>query len=427
MPTRNDTAVAVEPRSRARRLVSGLGWWDALATPGTGRMLALNALIDSAGTGLAAVSLPVYLLRVVHLSPSEFALVLAAGGVAELAMSVPAGSLAGRLGLWRYAIATRWSRAVLYAVFAFTTSMWLLLALSVTIGALRAAGNGLNQSMTAEVVGPEQRGDTLAVTRAVRNLGYLVSGALGVLVLAAPSDVPLRMALVANGLSFVVGALLLMRIRPRTGSAAGDPRAVGRRMDFSVLRDVRYLGLIACAAVFASTVRVLDVALPLFVLREAGVPLGIVAGIVTLNTLLVVMLQHRFSRWVTDPPSALRALRWSALSLAAMAVVLALLPGRPAAVVAVGLTLAGLLLTIGELTESPAWWTLSFSFAPAGRSSEYLAAFDLNYALLNILGPPLLIVVVEHGTAGWLGYACAVAAATQLAHLWARRRPTAGG
>src|SRR4051794_25375898 len=228
--------------STAARALAHLGWWGALTTPGTGRVLAVNALLDSAGTGLAAVVLPFFLLRVAALPTAAFAVMLTAGGIAELAAAVPAGSLAARFGPWRYAIATRLGRAAGYAAFAFCGSVWALLALSIVIGVLRAGGNGLNQSLTAAVVGPGERGSTLAVIRAVRNLGYLAAGALAALLLATGSDVLLRAALLLNALSFLAGALLLRWIQPARGRVEVRPP-----VDFAVLRDARFLGLILSA------------------------------------------------------------------------------------------------------------------------------------------------------------------------------------
>jgi MFS family permease len=339
---------------------------------------------------------------------------MTAGGAAELCAAVPAGALAGRFGLWRYATLTRVGRFAAYTTMAFWASWWPLLALSVVVGLLRAGGNGLNQSMTAAVTTPEERIPLLATTRSVRNIGYTVSGGLCALVLATGSPLLLRLALVANGLSFLGCALLLSSIRVAAAPAARTS------LDFSVLRDGRYAALIGAAAVFATTFTVLTVALPLLVVR-VGVPAFVVPVVVTLNTVLVVLLQNRFARRTTDVPSGLRALRRSAVFLVAMALLLAVVPARPAALAVAVIAVAGLVLTFAEMTESPAWWALSYELAPPGRSDEYLAAFDVNYAALAIAGPPLLVLVVERGAAGWLGYAAVVLAALAVTHIVLRK------
>src|SRR5437764_13718401 len=60
------------------RLLSSMGWWTALAAQGKQRILGINALVDAAGTGLAAVCLPFFGIVVVHMTPGQFALALSA-------------------------------------------------------------------------------------------------------------------------------------------------------------------------------------------------------------------------------------------------------------------------------------------------------------------------------------------------------------
>jgi hypothetical protein len=80
------------------------------------------------------------------------------------------------------------------------------------------------------------------------------------------------------------------------------------------------------------------------------------------------------------------------------------------------------MLTLAEMTESPAWWTLAFEMAPRDLSNEYLAAFDLNEAVLNILGPPLMAFIVGAGTIGWVGYAVVLAGAGVLTQILVKAR-----
>jgi hypothetical protein len=84
---------------------------------------------------------------------------------------------------------------------------------------------------------------------------------------------------------------------------------------------------------------------------------------------------------------------------------------------AVLVIVAGVFLTLGELTEQPAWWNLSYAAAPVNRRTEYLAAFDVNLGLMNIAGPPALLAASHAGAWGWLAICAALAIA--LAVTWA--------
>ena len=77
---------------------------------------------------------------------------------------------------------------------------------------------------------------------------------------------------------------------------------------------------------------------------------------------------------------------------------------------------------IGELLESPSWWTVSFELAPAGRRNEYLAAFDLSWALVAIAGPAAMAGIVALGSAGWVLYGLVLLLAAAGGTVLIRRR-----
>ncbi len=226
----------------------------------------------------------------------------------------------------------------------------------------------------------------------------------------------LRLALLANGASFVAGAVCLTRLR------LGSPPQAPGGTDWSVLRDLEYFGLIACAAVFGSSLVVLDVGLPLLVLRHPRIPAWTVAVVVVINTLLVVAVQYRFSKQINQVGTAIRAVRASAVAFWVMAVILALAPSVSPWLAVIMLLTAAVALTCGELLESPSWWTLSYELAPAGRKNEYLAAFDLSWALIAIAGPAAMAGIVALGAAGWLLYSLILAIAAAAGTWLARRR-----
>lgn len=157
-------------------------------------------------------------------------------------------------------------------------------------------------------------------------------------------------------------------------------------------------------------------------MRYSQLPSWTTGCVLLINTVLVVVFQVRFSSRLDSVDRAVRAIRRSALAFAAMAGLLAL-TAHASALVAVGLVgIAALALTLGELLESPSWWTLSMLLAPAERKNEYLAAFDLCWALVGIAGPTLMTVVVSSGSAGWIGYGVVLLGAAGLGGMLATRR-----
>lgn len=405
-----------------RRLLGALGWWEVLISRGPSRLLALNSLVDASGTGLALVCLPFYAIRVGHLSAAELGAVLSVGGVCELIAAVPNGAAASRFGVRRFIVTAKLVQAAAYVGLALTSGIVPMLLLAAVAGASRAGSSGLGQSLTAAVLGEEGRATTLGAVRALRNVGYLLAAALGSWLLAVGGSAPLRLALIVNAASFLLGALWIGRLRLLRSEVL-----LPKRTDWSVLRDVEYLGLITCAAVFGSSLVVLTVGLPLWVLRHPQVPSWTTGCVVLFNTVLVVIFQVRFSSRIDTVDRAVRAIWRSSLAFAAMAGMLALTAHAPAFLAVVLIGIAALSLTLGELLESPSWWTLSMLLAPGDRKNEYLAAFDLCWALVGIGGPTLMAVVVSAGSAGWVGYGVVLLTAAVGARVLVRRRTERNG
>lgn len=390
--------------SSVRSLVRSVGWWDAFASAGPIRILAINAVIDSTGTGLALVCLPFFAVRVAGLNVRQFALALSTAGICELLAAIPNGAAASRLGIKNFNVLARIVQALAYTLLAFSRGFAMLLPAAALAAIARAGGNGLGQTLTAAAVG-EQRSAALGAIRALRNIGYLLSGLLSTIVLATRSDTGLRLCLLANALSFLAGAYLIARLKLAT-SAAGQPAA--NKASWLVLRDAQYFGLIAVAGVFTSSLSVLTIGLPLWTLRHHNIPAWTVATVVMINTLLVVVFQFRFSLRLKAIPSAIRGIGYSSLAFVAMAVIIAVTARASTWLAIPLLLLAAISLTVGELLESPSWWTLSFELAPAEHRNEYMAAFDLSGASMTIVGPLAMAGIVAIGAPGWLVYAAAM-------------------
>ncbi|MEK8227359.1 hypothetical protein NKG05_16575 [Oerskovia sp. M15] len=120
---------------------------------------------------------------------------------------------------------------------------------------------------------------------------------------------------------------------------------------------------------------------------------------------MAVALQVVFSRGVDGINPATTALRRGGLSLALSAVAFGLMDVTSIPVAVALLVLGTVLLTFAELWQSAGGWELSFRLARADRRTVDLAAFNVGISVQGIFGPPLLVLVVAGGPAGWLGLA----------------------
>src|SRR5206468_10861209 len=71
------------------------------------------------------------------------------------------------------------------------------------------------------------------------------------------------------------------------------------------------------------------------------------------------------------------------------------------------LVLGMIFMSLGEIWQSAAGWTLSYTFAPAAHRVQYLAIFGVSGLLAqDVFGPFLLGgVMIDVGRLGWLALA----------------------
>jgi MFS family permease len=414
----------VSDRTLLGRVVRSLGWWSVIRQGGPGRTLSIVALTDAFGTALFAGTVAILLTTTTRLTVSQIGLGLSIGGLAGILAAVPAGALGDQLGPKQFLVAAAIGSALGYALYPTAHS---LLALSVFASwvAICAAGVWPAQQALLGTLLPEaERVTVIASTRAVRNIGYAVAGLTVSVMLMIGGTGALWAAAGLNALTFALAAVLIARL-PATPPA---PRH-GERRYAAGLRNLRYVLLMVLSTVYALTLVLLDVGIPLWIVTRTGAPRAVAGIVLTVNTVLVVLLQVRVAKGIDTPAAAVRGLRRATGCFALAFGCIALAGPVPAVLATVAILGGAVLLTFGEMLESSSWWTVSYELAPAASRTEHLAVFSLNYPLAATIGPALITTVIAHGWVGWcaltLLFVVAGLAATPLVRAIERTRAPA--
>ncbi|EGG48663.1 membrane transport protein [Streptomyces griseoaurantiacus M045] len=365
-----------------------------------GRAFALVALLDSVGTGFYLAGSTLFFVRVIGLSDAQVGLGLAATGLTAFLATVPLGVLTDRWGARRMLMVYQLWRAVWFAVLAFVHGPIAFVLVSALLGLVERAVSPASQAVVSVAVPGKDRTRTMATMRSVRNIGFSLGAVLTTPLLATGSTAAYRTIVLADAASFVLAVVLLARLRVETA-----PPPV-RRGGLSFLRgfgDRRYLALTAVSCVLAVHMSVLAVALPLWTVRETDAPDALVPVLVVLNTVLAVVFQVPLAKGAEREDGGSRAMRLAGLALIGSCAVFAAAAAPLGAVLACAVLLAAtVLLTAGELWHSIGAWELSYKYAPEHRKAEYLSIFALGNSVQDVLGPPLItVVVLGWGGAGW--------------------------
>lgn len=377
-------------------------WILDLAVRGPRGLLAWQALISSVGIFLANALMALYLVGPAHLRDRAAALTLVASAALCLAATPPAGKVIRAFGARRFAIASCLSRGVLFLVLPMSGARAWTIGVVLLIGLCEAAAFSVYQLIIAEAVGEARRTEALAVRRTLGNVGFTGAGILVGLVVGLGSHLAYASAFVAAGIALIGSSLFIAQL-PQTARRNLEPEGTSKHAR-RALRDLRFLGLIGAASVMATSLNLLTVGVPLWVVRNTDAPASIVGLLLTINTVLVVLFQVRLSHSSGSWGGARLAVIRAGVLFAVSVVLVALAGWLPGWAAAATLVLAAVIAAIAEMWDSAGWWTISYQYPRTVERPDYLAAFDVVTPAVNIAGPPLMIAIVARGTLGWLGY-----------------------
>lgn len=188
------------------------------------------------------------------------------------------------------------------------------------------------------------------------------------------------------------------------GQAAGVQGSPRKRPRLRPPRvDRAYLLLTVFNGLLSVQVGVLEVGVPLWIVRSGDAPRFVISVLMAVNTLMVIFLQVRAGRGVETPRQGVRACLRSGALLAAACLLFALAHGisRP---LATTILLVGIVVfTFGEILSSAGGWALSFGLANPKNTGEYLGVFNSGVAAGRLLSPVLITsTAIRFGMTGWL-------------------------
>ncbi|MEV4560298.1 MFS transporter [Kitasatospora sp. NPDC049285] len=375
------------------------------------RRLSVITLINTAGNGLSMTLGVLFFTRVLGFGVAEVGVVLTVAGACGVAASVPAGRASDRFGPKPVLIALLLVQAVCAAGYVLVHRLAAFAVLACLLAVADRGGAAVRGALFAEVLPVDGRVAGRAYLRSVTNVGISVGTVLAALVLQADTRGAYLAALLADAATYAVIAvlyLLLVPVAPRTAAQAAQA-ASGPN---PALRDRRFLALTGLNAVITLQFVMIEVGVPLWVVRETDAPRWMVAGALLVNTALVIVLQVRATRGTEESAAAARVFRRGALLVAAACLVLALAAGLPgwaaALVVAGGVGLQAL----GEVYSQAGAWALSYDLAREDAHGAYQGVFNTGMSGALMLGPVLITSgVIAHGLPGWALLAAVFAAA----------------
>ncbi len=385
------------------------------------RDLVYQCVISAFATGSFLTGTAVYFTKIVGLTGAQVGLGLSIAAIFTVALQIPMGRLADRVGaksLWAVASAVE---AALYFAWPLIGGMLTFVAMLSVLAVFETASRNTSNVYRIAVFPRDVRVRALAYLRAARNVGYtLGAGASGValgLGLGAVRFIPF----VTAGL-LVLNALMIAMVLPAidgkfpTRTPGDDVSAAPQAW-----RNPGFVVLGACNGVLHSNQVLLNVVVPLWLVERTEAPPVLLAWLFGTNTVLVVALQVRASRVADSVNGSLRAVRWSGYAFLVSCALLAVTHETVGWILIVLIWVGHITITGAELWQSAAEWSFTSELSDHRRLGDYQGVWGIGRQIDVIISPTLYTyLALQVGTAGWLVIAAIGMTAAAVAHPAAR-------
>jgi MFS family permease len=353
-----------------------------------------------------------YLVTVREFASAEVGLILTVGGVIAVAFSVPLGHFGNGSKARTAATISLAVQGLATTAYVFVPNFAGLLAVACAYSLAESASTSSRAVLVAGLAPSSQRTAVRARLRAVTNAGSAVGAGVASLTMAADSDAVWTVAMMANGVCLLAGGVTILAAVPKTPEVAAPARA--RR--WAVLYDRRYAALSAVNVLLVMNAGILTVGLPVWFATALDTPKSVFGVLVIANTVMVVLLQTRFARGVTDTQTALRGFRWCGLLLAGCCLVFATSDAVSGWWSILALAIGVVIHGAGEMIYSAASWQLSYDLAPDHAQGQYQGMFTMSSQLGMSMAPFFLAAFISGlGVTGWFAVATVMVAAGLLA------------
>ncbi len=234
-------------------------------------------------------------------------------------------------------------------------------------------------AMVADLVPADERVKAYSVLRMGNNVGVAIGPAIGGFVAAVSYDLAYFSAGAANLVFALLVFLLVRETMQRTGETSRTSEAAGYG---PVLRDRRFLAFCLVMVIATIPSPLLWMLMPAYAKEHFGVVESQIGFIMSMNAVMVVVLQVIVTRWSSRRPQ----LRILALG--------ALLYGLGVGSVALGagfwaFMMSMIVLTFGELLLAPTGTAFSANAAPPEMRGRYMGLYGLTWSVAFGIGPVL--------------------------------------
>ena len=358
------------------------------------------SFIDNLGGALLFPFFTLYVTAKFGVGMTTVGLLFALFSITSVVGSTVGGALTDRLGRKKMLIFGLLASASTVLVMGLADTIALFAVGAVLAGLFANTGQPAQQAMVADLLPEHQRAEGYGIQRVIHNLAVIFGPIIGGFMAAVSYLLLFITDAIASTITATIVFFKLPETRPEPTEEEGERESMAQTFrGYSVpLKDLSFQAFLLASALATIVYMQMNTTLAVYLRDAHDVPPQGYAALLSMNALMVVLLQF---------PTTRRIKRFSPMLMMAAGTLLYAI-GFGLFGVASGYVMfiiAMLIITAGEMLVVPVSQALVARMSPEAMRGRYMAVYGFSWVIPMALGPFLAGLIMDNTDPRWVWYA----------------------
>ena len=360
----------------------------------------LIVFIDRLGGFMLYPFFALYLTKKFDIGMSTVGLLFAVFSISGMVGSALGGALTDRMGRKVVIVASLILSSLSALGMGFAPTLGIFIAVVVVVGTLSSIGHPAHEAVVADLLPPEKRAEGYGIIRVVFNVAVIIAPPIAGLLIANSYLTLFIVDAVISLISAAIVILALPETKPKTHALAKSETMKQTFAGYGrVFKDMPFLAFIGVTVMMTLVYMNMNSTLGVYMRDQHRMPEINFGAILSLNAIIVVVLQF----WVTRRLEKYKPM----LMMAAGSLLYAIGFAMYGFVSGIMLfALAMIIITIGEMIVSPFQQSVVASFAPEDMRGRYMAVSSLSWSIAFTIGPYFAGLILDSANPSLLWIFC---------------------
>ena len=356
--------------------------------------------IDRLGGFMLYPFFALYLTQKFEIGMSTVGILFAVFSISGMVGSALGGALTDRMGRKVVIVASLILSSLSALGMGLAPTMSIFVAVVVVVGTLSSIGHPAHEAVVADLLPPDKRAEGYGIIRVVFNIAVIIAPPIAGLLIA---NSYLTLFIVDAIISLISVAIVILALPETKPQASAHAKPETMKQTFAgygrVFKDTPFVAFIGVTVMMTLVYMNMNSTLGVYMRDQHGMPEINFGALLSLNAVIVVLLQF----WVARRLEKYKPM----LMMAAGSLLYAIGFAMYGVVSGIALfALAMIIITIGEMIVSPFQQSVVASFAPEDMRGRYMAVSSLSWSVAFTIGPYFAGLILDSANPGMLWLLC---------------------